>query len=65
MGAMISAKSAMQTIVALCVTETKLIAGVMCVQDMLYIMRVLESVGLKVKKQMVLEMDNTRGAYVG
>ena len=52
----------MQKIVALSVTEAKLIAGVMCVQDMLYIMRVLESVGLNVKKLMLLEMDN-KGAY--
>ena len=62
MGAWISAKIIIQKIVALSVIEAKLIAGVMCVQDMLYIMIVLESVGLKVKKPMVLEMDN-RGAY--
>ena len=62
MGALISAKSIMQKVVALLVTGAELIAGVTCAQDMLYIMRVLESIGLKVKNPMVLEMDN-KGAY--
>ena len=58
MGALITAKSVMQKVVALSVTEAELMAGVQCVQDMLYIMRLLESIGLKVKKPMVLHMDN-------
>ena len=62
MGALISAKSVMQKVVALSVTEAELIADVACTQDMLYIMRVLESIGLRVKKPMILEMDN-KGAY--
>ena len=45
-------------IVALSVTEAELFAAVMCVQDMLYMMRVLESMGLSVEKPMVLEIDN-------
>ena len=60
MGTLISAKSVMQKVVALSVTEAELIAGVTCAQDMLYIMRVLELIGLKVKKPMILEMDNKR-----
>ena len=36
-------------------------AAVSCAQDMLFVMRVLESMGLKVKKPMILEIDN-RGA---
>jgi hypothetical protein len=30
----------------------------MCVQDMLFIMRIIESMGLRVKKPMILEIDN-------
>ena len=33
-------------------------AGVQCAQDMLYIMRVLESIELKIKNPMILQMDN-------
>ena len=58
MGALITAKSVMQKIVALSVTEAELMAGVQCAQDMLYIMHLLESIGLKVKKPMILRMDN-------
>ena len=54
----VTAKSKMQEITALSVTEAELIAAVQCAQDMLFIMRVLESMELKVKKPMVLEMDN-------
>ena len=42
MGALISAKSVMQKVVALSVAKVELIVGVTCAQDMLYIMRVLE-----------------------
>ena len=45
-------------IVALSVTEAELFAAVMCVQDMLFIMRVLLSMGLKVQLPMLLEIDN-------
>ena len=40
------------------VTEAETIAAVETVQDMIYTNRVLESIGLKVKTPMVLEMDN-------
>ena len=33
-------------------------AGVTCAQDMLYVMRIVEALGLKVKKPMELTMDN-------
>jgi hypothetical protein len=45
-------------IVALSVTEAKLFVAVMCVQDMLYIMRVLLSMGLQVELPMIIEIDN-------
>jgi hypothetical protein len=48
----------MMPIVALSVTEAELFAGVMCVQDMLFIMRVLNSLGLQVELPMILEIDN-------
>ena len=57
-GAPVTMKSKMQSQVALSVTSAESAAGVSCVQDMLFIMHVLESIGLKVKKPMVLEMDN-------
>jgi hypothetical protein len=48
----------MMPMVALSVTEAELFAAVMAVQDMLFIMRIIESMGLRVKKPMVLEIDN-------
>ena len=39
-------------------TEDKGTAGVTCNQDMLYIMQVIELLGLDIKKLMVFEMDN-------
>ena len=49
----------MQNVVALSVTEAEEIAATECVQDMLFGMHLLESVGLKVQKPMVLEVDNS------
>jgi hypothetical protein len=40
------------------VMSAELVSGTQCAQDMLFIMRVLESMGLKIKKPMVLEIDN-------
>jgi hypothetical protein len=57
-GAVITTRSKMMPIVALSVTEAELFAAVMCVQDMLFIMRVLLSMGLKVQLPMILEIDN-------
>ena len=54
----ISMKSKMMPIVALSVTEAELFAATCCAQDMLFEMRILESMGLKVKKPMILNVDN-------
>ena len=51
-------KSSTQKVVSLSVTEAEMAAGVTCALDMLYVMRVLELLELKVKKPMILEMDN-------
>ena len=40
------------------VTESELVAGVTCAQDMLYVKNVLESIGLQVELPMKLEIDN-------
>ena len=52
-------KSAGQKSVALSVTEAELMAAVACAQDMLYTMRILESMGLQVEKPMILQVDNS------
>ena len=58
-GAPFKYRSVMQNIVALSVTEAEEIAATECVQDMLFAMHLLESMGLKVKKPMILEVDNS------
>ena len=57
-GAPVIQRSATQRIVALSVTEAELFAGTSNAQDMMYVKRVVESIGLKVRVPMVLEMDN-------
>jgi hypothetical protein len=57
----ILAKSVGQKIVTLSVTEAELYAAVLCVQEMLYVKKVLESMGLEVELPMVIHLDN-RGA---
>ena len=57
-GAPVMFKSGTQRIVALSVCEAELYAGISCAQDMLYVKHVIESLGLKVKLPMKLEMDN-------
>ena len=54
----VSTKSGMQRIVALSTTEAETIAAVQCAQEMLYVMRLINSMELKVKLPMVLEIDN-------
>jgi Reverse transcriptase (RNA-dependent DNA polymerase) len=54
----ISAKSKQMPFVTLSVTEAELAAAVECVQDMLYVMHVMEGMGLKVKMPMPLYVDN-------
>ena len=57
-GAPTTMKSKMQNCVTLSVTEAELVSATTCAQDMLFVMRVLESIGLKVKKPMILQVDN-------
>jgi hypothetical protein len=54
----ITEKSKIQQATTLSVTEAELTSGTECAQDMLFAMRVLESIGLKVKKPMLLRIDN-------
>jgi hypothetical protein len=54
----VTSKSRMQATVALSVTEAEFIAACQCAQDMLFIMRILESMGLLVEKPMMLQVDN-------
>ena len=49
----------MQKIVALSVTEAELVTAVICVQHMLYVLRLLESIGLLVEYPMEIEIDNS------
>lgn len=57
-GAPVTMKSRMQGCVTLDVTLAELVSATQCAQDMLFVMRVLESMGLQVKKPMILEIDN-------
>jgi hypothetical protein len=57
-GAPITRKSKMQGCVTLSVTEAEYVSATECAQDMLFAMRVMESIGLTVKKPMILEIDN-------
>jgi hypothetical protein len=50
--------SVMQKHVTLSVTEAELVAVVTLVQDMMYVYRVITSVGLLVELSMTAEMDN-------
>ena len=51
-------RSSTQKFVTLSVTEAESAAGVMVAQDMLYVYRLLKSIGLSVELPMLLEMDN-------
>jgi len=57
-GAPVTCRSKMMPIIALSVMEAELYAAVQCAMDMMYIWRVMTSMGLKVKLPMVLEVDN-------
>jgi len=57
-GAPISHKSRMQQSTTLSVSEAELVAATECAQDMMFVKHVLESIGLKVKLPMMLEIDN-------
>jgi hypothetical protein len=57
-GASVTTRSRMQGSVTLDVTSAEFVSGTQCAQETLFNMRVLESMGLKVTKPMMLEMDN-------
>ena len=57
-GAPISMRSKMQDCMTLLVTEVELVVAMACTQDMLFSMQLLESIGLKVRKPMMLTVDN-------
>jgi hypothetical protein len=54
----VTANSGMQNCVTLSVTEAELVAAIMAVQDMLYVKKVLESMGLQAELPMILYVDN-------
>ena len=51
-------KSGMQRSPTLSVTESELVSGVTCAQDMLFVKNIVESIDCKVKLSMLLEIDN-------
>jgi Reverse transcriptase (RNA-dependent DNA polymerase) len=57
-GAPVATKSKMQTGVTLSVTEAELVSATQCVQEMIYVKKILESVGVNVKLPMKLMIDN-------
>jgi hypothetical protein len=57
-------KSSTERTVSLSTTEAETYANVTCVQDMLYMKNVLESLRLRVKLPVVLEMDNQAAVYL-
>ena len=57
-GVPILMQSKMQDYKTLSVMEAELVAATACAQDILFSMRLLESIGLKVRKPMVLMVDN-------
>ena len=54
----VSAKSGQQNFVTLSSTESELVSGTHCAQEMLFVKNVLESVGLQVELPIILEIDN-------
>jgi hypothetical protein len=55
----ITEKSNIQKCTTLSITEAELVSGSQCAQEMLFAMRVLESIGLLVQKPMMLYIDNS------
>ena len=47
-----------QTNVTLSSAEAELMAAVTCAQDMLYIMRLIESIGLQIEQPMILDFGS-------
>ena len=54
----VTMKSGMQKTIALSVAEAELFAATQCAQDMLYVMHILNGIGLKVREPLFLKMDN-------
>ena len=54
----VAMQSGQQNTVTLSVCEAELMAAVQCAQDMLYVYRIMTSIGLKVITPMILEVDN-------
>jgi hypothetical protein len=61
-GAPVAQKSGQQGSVTLFTAEAKLAAGTACVQTMLYVMCILQLMGLKVKKPTIILEINNKGA---
>ncbi len=57
-------KSSTERTVLLSTTKAETYAGIACVQDMLYMKNVLESLRFKVKLPTVLEMENQGAVYL-
>ena len=57
-GSPVCMRSSQQKSVTLSTAEAELVAATSCAQEMLFVMRLMESVGLKVKKPMELFVDN-------
>jgi len=55
---LISAKSKMQECVTLSVAEAELMAMIACIQEMMHLKDLVESIGLKVKIPMIIQVDN-------
>eukprot|EP00957_Ditylum_brightwellii_P035064 2658057-Ditylum_brightwellii.AAC.1 len=49
-------------IIVLLVTEAELYAAVLCIQDMLFVIRILNAIGLQVKLPMTLYINNKGAA---
>ena len=47
-----------QSSVTLFLSESKLVSGTSCVQEILFVKQVIESIGLNVKLSMIFEIDN-------
>ena len=54
----VAIKSVIQRIIALSVTEAELIALVQCIQEMFFVKKILESLGLCVELPMKVQCDN-------
>ena len=57
-GTPVAVKSGMQQIVAISVSKAEVIAMVQCIQEMMYVKKLIESIELKVKIPMIIWVDN-------